>query len=175
MRSDHVIGQELLKLGPPLTLRILLYRANVLRVLFRELRRCLFLLRNTLSCFIHCDCSGFLAFVVRVRSRRHKSSYLKIVQRLRPDPNQLVSFNGKANSKERSHRESCDSKSDDICNFHDLFSEACCPLHRFESRRQRKPLRKNQFSFFVFSSLACALVNTLNPAGGVVSSHGEWS
>src|SRR5260370_28828063 len=120
-------GQELLKLGPPLTLRILFCRANVLRVLFRRLRRCLFLLPNTLSCFIHGDGSGFLVFVVRVRSRWHKSSYLKIVQRLRPNPNQLVSSDGKANSKKCYHRKSCASKSDDICNFHDLSSEACCP------------------------------------------------
>src|SRR5271169_4400004 len=70
--------------------------------------------------FINCDCSGFLAFVVRVRSRWHKSSYLKIVQRLCPNPNQLVSSDGKANSKKCSHRESCNSKSDDICNFHAL-------------------------------------------------------
>src|SRR5260370_13717474 len=96
-------------------------------VLFRRLILCLCLLPNTLSCFIHCDCSGFLVFVVRVRSRWHKSSYLKIVQRLRPNPNQLVSSDGKSDSKERSNRESCDSKSDDSCNFHDLSSEACCP------------------------------------------------
>jgi hypothetical protein len=121
------LGRSLLKLGPLLTLRILLCRANVLRVLFRKLRRCLFLLPNTLSCFIHCDCSGFLVVLMRVRTWWHKSSYLKIVQRLRPNPNQLVSSDGKADSKERSHRESCDSKSDDSCNFHDFFSEACCP------------------------------------------------
>ena len=35
--------------------------------------------------------------------------------------------------------------------------------------------KKNQFSFFVFSSRPCALVNTPKPAGGVVSSHGKWS
>jgi hypothetical protein len=98
----------------------------MLCVLFRKLRLCLFLLPNTLSCFIHCDGSGFLVFVLRVRSRWHKSSYLKIVQRLRSNPNQLVSSNGKADSKKCSHRESCDSKSDNSFNFHDLSSEACC-------------------------------------------------
>ena len=98
-----------------------------MRVLLSKLGRSLLLFPNTLSCFIHCDGSGFLVFVVRVRSRWHKSSYGKIVQRLRPNPHQLVSSNGKADSKERSHRESCDSKSDNICNFHDLSSEARCP------------------------------------------------
>jgi hypothetical protein len=39
----------------------------------------------------------------------------------------LVSSNGKADSKERSHGESCDSNSADSFNFHDLSSEACCP------------------------------------------------
>jgi hypothetical protein len=91
-------------------------------VLFRRLRRCLFLLPNTLSCLIHCNRRRFL-----VRSRRHKSSDFKIVQRLRPNPHQLVSPNGKANCKERSQRERADSQSDDSCNFHDLSCEACCP------------------------------------------------
>src|SRR6266852_8243932 len=98
-----------------------------MRVLLSKLRRSLLLFPDTLPCFVHCNGSRFLDFIVRVRSRWHKSSYLKIVQRLRPNPNQLVSSDGKANSKKCSHRESCDSKSDDICNFHDLFSEACCP------------------------------------------------
>jgi hypothetical protein len=89
---------------------------------FRMLRRCLFLLPNTLSSFIHRDRRRLL-----IGSRRHKSSYFKIVQRLRPNPNQLVSPNGKADSKERSQRKRADSKSDDSCNFHDLSSEACCP------------------------------------------------
>ena len=99
----------------------------MLRALFRSLRRCLFLIPNTLSCFIHCNGSRFLVFVVRVRSRRHQPPSPKIIQLLSPNPNQLVGFNRKADSKERSHRESCDSKSDDSCNFHDLSSEACCP------------------------------------------------
>src|SRR5580700_6098283 len=90
----------------------------MLCALFRGLRRCLLLIHNTQSCFIHCNGSRLLVFIVEVRSRWHKSSYLKIVQRLRPNPNQLVGFNRKANSKERSHRESRDSKSDDSCNFH---------------------------------------------------------
>jgi len=104
---------------------LLLCRANVLRGLFRSLRRSLCLLPNTLMCFVHCNGSRFLGFHVRVRSGRHKSSYLKIVQRLRPNPNQLASSNGKADFKERSHGESCDSNSDDSFNFNDLFSEAC--------------------------------------------------
>ena len=109
----------------------------------------LFLLTNTLSSFIHCNRRRFL-----VRSRRHKSSYFKIVQRLRPNPNQLVSPNGKANSKERSQRERADSKSDDSGNFHDLSCEAVLRLHRLESRRRRKPLRKSGFhSFFVVTVL----------------------
>jgi hypothetical protein len=48
------------------------------------------------------------------------------------------------------------------------------PLHRFESRRQRKPLRKISFhSCFLITP--CALANALKPAGGSVSSHGQWS
>ena len=99
----------------------------MLRVFFRWLSRSLFLLPNTLSCFIHCNSSRFLVFVVGVRSRRHQPSSPKIIQLLSPNPNQLVGFNRKANSKECAHDERCDSKSDDSCNFHDLSSEARCP------------------------------------------------
>src|SRR6266436_5072574 len=41
------------------------------------------------------------------------------------------------------------------------------PLHRLESRRQRKPLRKISFHSLFFSSRPCALVNTLKPAEGL--------
>src|SRR6266436_1915433 len=98
----------------------------MLRVLFRGLRRCLFLLSNTLSCFIHSNGSRLLVFVMEVSSRRQQPSSPKIIQLFCPNPDQLVSSDGQADSKERSHRESCDSKSDDSCNFHDLSSEACC-------------------------------------------------
>src|SRR5260370_41569768 len=99
-------------------------RANVLRGLFRSLRRCLCLLPNPLMCFVHCNGSRFLGFHVRVRSGGHKSSYLKKVQRLLPNPNQLASSNGKAESIDHSHGASCDSFYDDSCNFLDLFSES---------------------------------------------------
>src|ERR1700730_7208295 len=99
-----------------------------MRGLLSKVGRGLLFFPDTLPCFVYCNGSRFLDFVVRVRSGRHKSSYLKKVQRLRPNPNQLVSSNGKADSKERSHRESCESKSDDSFNFHDLSSEACCPF-----------------------------------------------
>ena len=114
-------------------------RANVLRGLFRGLGGYLFPLPNTLPRFVNCNGSRFLVFHVRVRSGRHKSSCLKIVQRLRPNPNQLASSNGEADSQERSHGESCDSNSNDSFNFHDLFSEACFAYIRLESRRHRKP------------------------------------
>jgi hypothetical protein len=47
------------------------------------------------------------------------------------------------------------------------------PLHRLESRRGRKPLVKISFHSYL-SLRPCALVNTLKPAGRVVSSHGQW-
>jgi hypothetical protein len=94
----------------------------MLRALFRSLKCCLFLISNTLSCFIHCNGSRFLAVIVEVGSRRRQSSSAKKIQLLSLNPNQLVGFNGKADSKGRSHRESCDSKSDDRCNFHDLIA-----------------------------------------------------
>ena len=71
----------------------------MLRALFRSLRRCLFLISNTLSCFIHCNSSRFLVFVMEVRSRRRQPSSPKIIQLLSPNPDQLVCFNRKANSK----------------------------------------------------------------------------
>jgi len=96
----------------------------MLCALFRGLRRCLLLIHNTQSCFIHCNGSRCLVVIVEVGSRRHQPSSPKEIQLLSPNPNQLVGLNGKADTKERSHRESCDSKSDDSCNFHDLSSEA---------------------------------------------------
>src|SRR6266446_4765156 len=119
-----------------------------MRVLFCRLRRCLFLLPNTLPSFIHCNSSRFLVFVVEVRSRRHQPSSPKVIQLLSPNPNQLVSPNGKANSKERSQRERADSKSDDSCNFHDLSSEACCPYIDYNPDDTEKPLRKIGFHSF---------------------------
>jgi hypothetical protein len=113
----------------------------VLRVLFRGLGGCLFPLPNTLPCFVNCNGSRFLVFHVRVRSGRHKSSYLKIVQRLRPNPNQLASSNGKADFKDRSHGESCDSDSDDTFNFHDLFSEACFAYIDYNPEDSENPLQ----------------------------------
>jgi hypothetical protein len=44
----------------------------------------------------------------------------KKIQLLSPNPNQLVGFSRKANSKECAHDERCDSQSDDSCNFHDF-------------------------------------------------------
>jgi hypothetical protein len=73
-----------------------------------------------LSCFIHCNGSRLLVFIVEVRSRRHQPSSSKKIQLLSPNPNQLVGSNRKANSKECAHGEGCDSQSDDSYNFHDL-------------------------------------------------------
>src|SRR5260370_31851919 len=70
-----------------------------MRVLLSKLGRSLLLFPNTCSGFNHSDGSWLLVVFIRVRSRRHKSSYLKIIQLLGPNPNQLVSFNRKANSK----------------------------------------------------------------------------
>ena len=92
----------------------------MLCALFRGLRRCLFLIPNTLSCFIHCNGSRLLVFIVEVRSRRHQPSSSKRIHLLSPNPNQLVGFNRKANSKECAHAEGCDSKSDDSYSLHVL-------------------------------------------------------
>jgi len=148
---------------------------ETLCALFRSFRRCLFLLPNTLPCFVHCNSNRFLVFVVRVRSRRHQPSCPPKIQLLSSNPNQLVGSDRKANSRKRSHCERCDSKSDDTCNFHDLFCEACCPYIDLNPDGPEKPLRKNWFSFFNLSSRPCALVNTLKACRRVVSNHGKWS
>jgi hypothetical protein len=59
----------------------------------------------------HCNGSRLLVFIVEVRSRRHQPSSSKKIQLLSPNPNQLVGFSRKANSKECAHDERCDSQS----------------------------------------------------------------
>jgi len=76
------------------------------RYIYPFLLHGLFLLPNTLSCFTNRDCSRVLVFVMRVRSRWHKSYGSKMINRLGSNPNQLAGFNRKANSKECSHGES---------------------------------------------------------------------
>src|SRR6266446_5617266 len=122
----------------------------LLRVPLSKLGRFVFLLPNTMSCFIHCNGSRFLVLIAKVSSRRHQPSGPKRIHLLSPTPDQLVGFNWKASLKECSHGKSCNPKSDDSCNFHDLSSEAYCRLHRLESRRERKPLRKIDFHSLFF-------------------------
>ena len=141
----------------------------MLRALFRSLRRCLFLISNTLSCFIHCNSSRFLIFVVEVSSRRRQPSSPKIIQLLSPNPNQLVCFNRKANSKGSAHDERCDCKSDYRCNFHDFIWRGMLPLHRLESRRRRRPLVKISFRFLSVLTALCSR----KYAARVVSNHGS--
>ena len=131
--------------------------------LFRGFRRCLFLLPNTLSCFIHCNGSRLLVYVLRIRPRRHESSYLEEVQLRSPNPTRRVGFSRKAQAIQGSHGERDDSKSDNTCNLHENFfgSLAHCvptlvnPLlvpvhqifrHRMDSRDVRPKFRTYGFS-----------------------------
>ena len=142
---------------------ILLRREDVMCALFRGFRRCLFLVPNTLSCFIHCNGSRLLIYVLRVRPRRHKSSYLEEVQLRRPNPTWRVGFSRKAQAKHGSHGERYDSKSDNTCNPHESFLAHCVPTlvnpllmpvhqifrHRMHSRDVRPRFRTYGFSVLV--------------------------
>ncbi len=128
------------------------YDAALLRVPLSKLGRFVFLLPNTPSCFIHCNGSRFLVLIAKVSSRRHQPSSPKRIHLLSPNPDQLVGFNRKASLKECSHGKSCNPKSDDTCNFHDLSSEAGCPYIDWNPDDSENPYRVRREGTFLWYS-----------------------
>jgi hypothetical protein len=70
------------------------------RVLLSNLAHSLLPFPDTLPCFINCDGSRSLVYIMRVRSGWQKSYSSKMIDRLGSNPNQFAGLNAKAKSKE---------------------------------------------------------------------------